>query len=794
MRQIYSLILFLTVSLCLSFEVQGAVTGGRLSRVADGYSATSVNTAVFRANSITSHGDTQYCCFYNPEGYVTVARRKRGTDSWEVRQTQYKGNVSDAHNVISMAADGDGYLHLSFDHHGHPLRYCRSIAPDTLAFDNLEPMIGVGEEDVTYPEFHNLADGNLIFVYRSGASGKGNMVMNRYDITTRKWERIHDVLIDGEGKRNAYWQLSTDSKGTIHLSWVWRETWLVETNHDLCYARSDDGGKTWKRSDGSVYSLPITIDNAEIAWHIPQNSELINQTSMTAEDNGNPFIATYWREAGDSVPQYRLVSHDGKGWKMEIVGHRHSPFSLSGGGTKMIPISRPQVVSDGNIIYYVFRDAERGSKVSVATRPTDGKLWTVTDITDFSVDAWEPTFDKNYWCDTKRLILFVQKNSQGDGEKVVASEPTPVYALEVITPLADVRIKNKYPFPRNGEMVEIPDVYGTDVCLTDDSGMEIPIQRTYDGKIIFQVDMEAGAERIFRLCKGKATEYPPIVYGRLFPERADDMTWENDRCAYRAYGPALQRSGERAFGYDIWTKSVTHPVIEQRYADHMKGKSFHVDHGEGMDVYSVGPTLGAGTAAIIGHDGQPKYSWCFERYRILDRGPLRFTVQLDYPDQQRIISLDAGSYFNRTIVNFRNTDVSDTVAAGIVLHHPLSVESIAEPSSLPAFFATGAGITMAGYADPTDNPAGDNGEIFVGVLVPDADATTEILPFPKPIGQASGHILVKSSSHSAHPYTYYWGAGWSKAGINGLDDWTRIIAKFAKTVSSPLEITIMNKN
>lgn len=205
MKQIHSLILFLIVSLCFSVETQGAITGGRLSRVADGYSATSVNTAVFRANSITSHGNTQYCCFYNPEGYVTVARRKLGTDSWEVRQTQYKGNVSDAHNVISMAADGEGYLHLSFDHHGHPLRYCRSIAPDTLAFGNIEPMIGVGEKDVTYPEFHNLANGNLIFVYRAGASGKGNMVMNRYDITTRKWERIHDVLIDGEGKRNAYW-------------------------------------------------------------------------------------------------------------------------------------------------------------------------------------------------------------------------------------------------------------------------------------------------------------------------------------------------------------------------------------------------------------------------------------------------------------------------------------------------------------------------------------------------------------------------------------------------------------
>lgn len=432
MIQLRVLIFSLTVCLCFCAEAQESAVGARLSKIADGYSGTSVNTAVFRANSITSRGDTQYCCFYNPEGYVTVARRKLGSDVWEVRPTQYKGNVADAHNVISMAVDGEGYLHMSFDHHGHPLRYCRSIAPDTLAFGNLEPMIGAGEEDVTYPEFHNLADGNLIFVYRSGASGKGNMVMNRYDTRTRKWTRVHDILLDGEGKRNAYWQLVTDTKGSIHLSWVWRETWLVETNHDLCYARSDDGGKTWKRSDGTVYSLPITLDNAETAWHVPQNSELINQTSMTADDEGRPLIATYWRAPGDSIPQYRLVRHDGKGWKMETVGNRHSPFSLSGGGTKMIPISRPQVVSDGNMIYYIFRDAERGSKVSLATRPADGKKWKVVDLTDFSVDAWEPTFDKNYWRDNKRLILFVQKNSQGDGERIVVSEPTPVYALELI--------------------------------------------------------------------------------------------------------------------------------------------------------------------------------------------------------------------------------------------------------------------------------------------------------------------------------------------------------------------------
>lgn len=402
-----------------------------LSEVGKGYAATSVNTAVFRANSVTSKDSIQYVCYYDPEGFVTVGRRILGSDNWTVARTPFKGNVTDGHNVISMAVDGDGYLHLSFDHHGHPLKYVRSIAPDSLVFGDTEPMTGVDENDVTYPEFHTLPSGDLLFIYRSGASGRGNMVMNRYDVKNRKWNRVHDILIDGEDQRNAYWQMCTDSQGTIHLSWVWRETWLVETNHDLCYARSRDGGKTWERSDGTPYTLPITIKDAETAWKIPQNSELINQTSMATDKAGNPMIATYWRDKDSDVPQFRLVSHKNGEWKMETVGERHTPFSLSGGGTKMIPISRPRLVSDGETFHYIFRDEERGSKVTVASKKEGEKEWKLNDLTEFSVDAWEPSLDNDLWKNCGKLHIYVQKTSQGDGEKVTQTPPQPVYILEI---------------------------------------------------------------------------------------------------------------------------------------------------------------------------------------------------------------------------------------------------------------------------------------------------------------------------------------------------------------------------
>ncbi len=403
-----------------------------LSEVGMGYSQTSVNTTVFRNNSLVTQNGWQFICYYDPDGYLVLGKRKSNTTQWEVKRTKYKGNVKDAHNVASMMLDGDGYLHVSFDHHDGHLNYCKSIAPYSLELGEKIPMIGKDENKVTYPCFYALRGGDLLFNYRSGASGRGNLVLNRYDVKQRKWYRVQDVLIDGENKRNAYWQMYVDKAGTIHLSWVWRETWHVETNHDLCYARSYDNGKTWYKATGRKYDLPIKYSNAEYAVRIPQKSELINQTSMSTDDMGRPYIASYWRDADSEVPQYRLVWYDGFKWNNKVVFQRKTPFSLSGGGTKMIPIARPRIVVVGKKMFYIFRDAERGYKVSMAYSNDFAKgNWQIKDLTDFPVDAWEPSHDTSLWDNFHTLNLFVQHTKQGDGEKRVKFEPQPVYVLEV---------------------------------------------------------------------------------------------------------------------------------------------------------------------------------------------------------------------------------------------------------------------------------------------------------------------------------------------------------------------------
>ncbi|MCG9972854.1 BNR repeat-containing protein [Christiangramia crocea] len=420
-------LLLLTVCLILT-SCSGIKT--TTSEVGKGWAKNSVNTVIFRKNAIISNKNYQFTAYYDNSSNLILAKRRLDKSTWEVHKTRYKGNSKDAHNAISIALDGDGYLHVSWDHHDTNLRYAISKKPSGLELGNELKMTGKLEEKVSYPQFYKLPNGNLLFMYRSGQSGRGSLVLNRFNNKTKTWEQIHENLINGEEQRNAYWQATVDRDGNIHLSWVWRESWDVATNHDLAYAVSKDNGQTWERSDGEKYELPITAATAEYAWKIPQNSNLINQTSMTTDRDGNPYIASYWNEGGKT--QYHLVYLENGEWKKENTGFRKTSFDLSGGGTKKIPISRPEIMVNSGKAYLLFRDAERDNKISLAYKNiSKGESWKIKDLTSYSVGEWEPNYDLELFSLKKELHIFVQNVSQMDSEGLSTQEPTPVKILKV---------------------------------------------------------------------------------------------------------------------------------------------------------------------------------------------------------------------------------------------------------------------------------------------------------------------------------------------------------------------------
>jgi hypothetical protein len=384
----------------------------------------SVNTVIFRRNSLVTFKNTQYIAYYDEQQNVVLGKRDINSKDWELKVTPYKGDATDAHKSISIMVDGDGFLHMSWGMHGGPFNYCKSLSAGSLDLGPKVPMTGFKEKSVTYPEFYRLVNGNLLFLYRDGGSGNGSLMLNSYNIQTKKWTNLQDGWINGENQRSPYWQMVIDNKGAIHISWVWRETGDVSTNNDMCYAMSEDGGITWKKSTGEMYKLPITAATAEYALKIPEKSDLINSTSIAVDEKDNPYIVSYWKTAGDSTPQYRLIYKTGNVWETQQISNRKTPFSLSGGGTKRIPISRPLlIVTEKNHkkhAYVFFRDEERGNKVSVAiSKNLESKKWKYKDLTKSPVGLWEPTYDTELWKNNKILNLFVQNVEQGDGETTV---------------------------------------------------------------------------------------------------------------------------------------------------------------------------------------------------------------------------------------------------------------------------------------------------------------------------------------------------------------------------------------
>lgn len=424
----YSISKGLVVLLILFSVNSNAQLKAKESKIGLGWSNNSVNTVIFRNSALTSYKNWQFTAYYNPEGMMVLAKRKLNSNQWQTVITPYSGNVKDAHNSISIAIDIDGFLHVSWDQHDTRLRYAKSKTPFGLELGEEESMTGNDETKVTYPEFHNLPNGKLLFCYRSGASGRGNMIVKSYDVKTKKWNSLQNNLLDGENERSAYWQICVGKKG-IYISWVWRESWDVSTNHDICYAFSGDGGQTWEKSTGEKYCLPITKASAEIAWEIPEKSNLINQTAMNVDDDGNPYIANYWNDNG--IPQYKVVYLEKGKWNKIDTDFHNKPFILGGGGTKSIPISRPEILVNKSMLYLLFRDEERANKITLAYTNLDKKQWELTDVTDYSVGQWEPNFDKQLWKEKAQLHIFSQNVSQADGEGLENVDPQEVRVIEL---------------------------------------------------------------------------------------------------------------------------------------------------------------------------------------------------------------------------------------------------------------------------------------------------------------------------------------------------------------------------
>lgn len=360
-----------------------------------------------------------------------------------------------------------------------------------------------------------------------------------------------------------------------------------------------------------------------------------------------------------------------------------------------------------------------------------------------------------------------------------------------------VNINNPASSDRIGEVVEISGksitpLFGKTIKVTDNSGRVLPSQFTYDKKLLVFGDFPAMKETPLTITvddNGPSVAVDTICVAQIRHDKQDDFTWENDRCGYRLYGPSYRNGGGKVSGYDIWTKSVPYPVLKQRYDDHANfGMSYHKDFGSGMDVYTVGRTLGAGMNALMDNDSIC-YPCAYEKCEFLDNGPLRVTAKITcYPEsigedngviETRTITLDRGSWLNRTKVTYTGLSKPHPITTGIVVHRQNRKAYSIDPEK-----------RCLAYVDLTDNPANGNGAIFIGIVNQTLPDSISYVPLTPEVGDAIGQVQTFADYVPGEDYTYYWGAGWSKGGVKGMEAWLDTLKKSYENIQHPLEVRI----
>lgn len=365
-----------------------------------------------------------------------------------------------------------------------------------------------------------------------------------------------------------------------------------------------------------------------------------------------------------------------------------------------------------------------------------------------------------------------------------------------------IQVKNTLNFSRN-EVVSISvdqlksflnKNKESDLRIKDSNNKYLPIQWIdYDGdgkndELLFQANIDAKKTNSYTIVADEKTLIPETkvsTYSRLVPERADDYTWENDKIAFRVYGPkgqqeALQgvKGSTLSSGVDIWLKRTDQPIINKWYKGYLTDPMYyHKDtRGEGYDPYQVGDSRGTGGIGIWVNE-KLQVSQNFVSSKTIAEGPLRTVFELTYNPwsefgvkETKRISLDLGSNFSKFESNFQVEKQVPNYTIGITLHKN---EGEAKLNDKNGYYFHWEKI--------------DDAFVGEGVVV-DPKIVEKSVAFKSETPDQSNLLVVTKPQNKL---TYYAGFAWQKSRqIQTQKDWETLLQKQSQMIANPLIIQI----
>lgn len=386
-----------------------------------------LNGRSFQQSALASFNGWQYATHFDADRRLCVDRRTLSDDKWEViRFEDYRFKGNDTHNAAVLGiCPTDGTIHLSFDHHNHPLHYRVSragVATDPVGVKWTPELFGPTTDQleagkkitrVTYPRFLVAPDQTFQFQCRIGGSGNGDAWLADY--SDGKWRDFSACIsgagaYEGDKSRNAYENGYTyDSRGRLHVTWCWRETGDPMTNHDLLYAWSDDRGKTWRNDAGGVIgqrgTKSMNLDSPGLrVWEIPTRRGLMNSTTQ-ATDSRNRIHVITWHLPDNVEPAAtweatRSLSRYFHYWRDDAGAWHRTGMSFIG--------NRGQMCFDANDDAYLVFVADDKLQIAAADAKDGWSQWRII-RTEPGAFIDQPLIDTNRVRDAGVMSVFVQE-------------------------------------------------------------------------------------------------------------------------------------------------------------------------------------------------------------------------------------------------------------------------------------------------------------------------------------------------------------------------------------------------
>jgi hypothetical protein len=373
-------------------------------------------------------------------------------------------------------------------------------------------------------------------------------------------------------------------------------------------------------------------------------------------------------------------------------------------------------------------------------------------------------------------------------------------------PTATITVRNKLNLARRAETITLPlkqlpaAVRGLSAASlrVRDAGKKLLVSQLVDtnadgqpDELLFQTDVPAQGTQTFTVAAG--TEPVPAsaltTFARFVPERTDDFAWENDRVAFRTYGPNAEQlydkkdpNGTLSSGMDCWLKRVSYPIIDKWYGRHVNVKPFayHTDIGEGYDPYHVGSSRGVGGTGVLDTVADKLYtSKNFATYKVLATGPIRTVFELTYAPwdaggkqvtEKKIISLDLGSNLTRYEEHIAANQLLPNCTIGLTLHE---AKGEVQANRQAGWFRYWEKI--------------DDSNLGTGVVV----APSYLLDYQDHrSAKKDDNQLYMVTKSRQNTIVFYAGFGWQKSGqFATAAAWDAYLGEFAQRLASPLAVS-----